>query len=339
MISSSLPLSADTKIDIVISSRNTLLTLRSAEGTTVVLGDGDLHDGSLSRYERRFTLAPSGDQTSAAAFTVSLYPASSYVQSFRTALPAMQLVALVCAIAGITASIVVFDRVQTRQLNAVSKLVDEFLPRSIQQRLIESSNHRDDGRLVAQHAVAGMRLRSCGDSASASDGSAFPAAAAGPAGAAVIRGASVATGAVPPAMGSPPNYSRALRRTLSDEGGIMSRLVTRTPPSSRSSFEGCTSAGLRKLARESTAAGAIAPLVDLHENVTVLFSDFVGFTKWSSGVSPEAVFSTLETYFALFDALALARALIVNGASFLYISDCTFLHVKCCRMRRYVIAE
>ena len=321
MISSSLPLlSADTAIDVVISSRNALLTLRSADGSAAVLGNGDLHDGSLSRYERRFTLAASGDNTSAAAFTVSLYPTSSYFRSFHTALPAILLAALVCAIAAIAASVFVLNCVLTRRLHAVSKLVDEFLPRSIQQRLIETSTHRDDGRLVAQETVATMRLRSTrgGDDAAAAaaargSGGASPtvlpsrrnsAAAAGASAAATAAMASAAAAgsdmspASSGAAGSLPaiRSGRVPRRSQSSSDGILSWLgaggssgrLSRTSRSSRTGLSQIslevsgsvsTGRGSPRLANEAApAVPAIvpSPMLDLHQDVSVLFSDFVG---------------------------------------------------------------
>ena len=45
-------------------------------------------------------------------------------------------------------------------------------------------------------------------------------------------------------------------------------------------------------------------LADNFDATSVLFSDFVGFTKWCATVQPAVVFATLEVYFSLFDALA-----------------------------------
>ena len=55
----------------------------------------------------------------------------------------------------------------------------------------------------------------------------------------------------------------------------------------------------------------VAPysITTCHKNSYILKFMIAGFTAWSSGVSPEVVFATLEIYFSLFDALALARAL------------------------------
>jgi len=50
-----------------------------------------------------------------------------------------------------------------------------------------------------------------------------------------------------------------------------------------------------------TKAGVIA---DAHSEVTVLFADIVGFTRYSSGVSPENLVSKLNQIFLCFDELA-----------------------------------
>lgn len=44
-------------------------------------------------------------------------------------------------------------------------------------------------------------------------------------------------------------------------------------------------------------------IADYYSMSTVLFSDVVGFTAWSSSVQPETVFQVLETMFGEFDAL------------------------------------
>jgi class 3 adenylate cyclase/type IV secretory pathway VirB2 component (pilin) len=72
-------------------------------------------------------------------------------------------------------------------------------------------------------------------------------------------------------------------------------------------FVGIEAAQTRAVRRRSSAlvdgcnSGAIA---DTFPAVTVLFSDVVGFTAWSSSVPPEAVFRMLGGMFAAFDALA-----------------------------------
>jgi hypothetical protein len=49
------------------------------------------------------------------------------------------------------------------------------------------------------------------------------------------------------------------------------------------------------------------PIADKFENVTVLFADLAGFTKWSSSREPEQVFELLETLYGAFDKIALRR--------------------------------
>jgi hypothetical protein len=49
------------------------------------------------------------------------------------------------------------------------------------------------------------------------------------------------------------------------------------------------------------------PIADKFENVTVLFADLAGFTKWSSSREPEQVFELLETLYGAFDTIALRR--------------------------------
>jgi class 3 adenylate cyclase len=49
------------------------------------------------------------------------------------------------------------------------------------------------------------------------------------------------------------------------------------------------------------------PIADKFEDVTVLFADLAGFTKWSSSREPEQVFELLETLYSAFDKLALRR--------------------------------
>ena len=46
------------------------------------------------------------------------------------------------------------------------------------------------------------------------------------------------------------------------------------------------------------------PIADFYPEATVLFSDIVSFTSWSSTVTPEKVFSLLECMFGTFDELA-----------------------------------
>jgi class 3 adenylate cyclase len=50
------------------------------------------------------------------------------------------------------------------------------------------------------------------------------------------------------------------------------------------------------------------PIADRFENTTIIFADIAGFTSWSSEREPEHVFELLETLYAAFDALALARS-------------------------------
>jgi hypothetical protein len=49
------------------------------------------------------------------------------------------------------------------------------------------------------------------------------------------------------------------------------------------------------------------PIADKFANVTVLFADLAGFTKWSSTREPEQVFELLETLYGAFDKLAIRR--------------------------------
>jgi hypothetical protein len=49
------------------------------------------------------------------------------------------------------------------------------------------------------------------------------------------------------------------------------------------------------------------PIADKFENVTVLFADLAGFTKWSSSREPEQVFELLETLYGAFDKIAWRR--------------------------------
>jgi class 3 adenylate cyclase len=49
------------------------------------------------------------------------------------------------------------------------------------------------------------------------------------------------------------------------------------------------------------------PIADKFEDVTVLFADLAGFTKWSSSREPEQVFELLETLYSAFDKIALRR--------------------------------
>jgi hypothetical protein len=51
----------------------------------------------------------------------------------------------------------------------------------------------------------------------------------------------------------------------------------------------------------------VKPIADKFENVTVLFADLAGFTKWSSSREPEQVFELLETLYGAFDKIALRR--------------------------------
>ena len=48
-------------------------------------------------------------------------------------------------------------------------------------------------------------------------------------------------------------------------------------------------------------------IADKFENVTVLFADLAGFTKWSSSREPEQVFELLEALYAAFDKIASRR--------------------------------
>ena len=48
-----------------------------------------------------------------------------------------------------------------------------------------------------------------------------------------------------------------------------------------------------------------SPLAKEYPKATILFSDLVGFTKWSSTRTPEPVFKLLETFYAAFDAIGM----------------------------------
>jgi len=49
------------------------------------------------------------------------------------------------------------------------------------------------------------------------------------------------------------------------------------------------------------------PIADLFPETTILFSDLVGFTAWSSMREPSQVFVLLETLFRAFDKVAKRR--------------------------------
>ena len=42
---------------------------------------------------------------------------------------------------------------------------------------------------------------------------------------------------------------------------------------------------------------------DIHDNVTILFADIVGFTSWSAGKLPEEIIEMLSSLFTRFDKL------------------------------------
>ena len=72
-------------------------------------------------------------------------------------------------------------------------------------------------------------------------------------------------------------------------------------------FVGIENAVARTVARRSSTLtlGDTGPCIaDTFPAVTVLFTDVVGFTAWSSSVPPEVVFRVLGALFASFDALA-----------------------------------
>ena len=48
-------------------------------------------------------------------------------------------------------------------------------------------------------------------------------------------------------------------------------------------------------------------IADFYPEATILFSDIVSFTSWSSTVPPEKVFEMLEVMFGTFDELARAN--------------------------------
>jgi hypothetical protein len=72
-------------------------------------------------------------------------------------------------------------------------------------------------------------------------------------------------------------------------------------------FVGLEAAQTRAVQRKSSVLADAQPggaIADTFPSVTVLFSDVVGFTQWSSGVPPDVVFRVLGSMFAEFDALA-----------------------------------
>jgi adenylate cyclase len=60
---------------------------------------------------------------------------------------------------------------------------------------------------------------------------------------------------------------------------------------------------------EVTADGFTEIIVDSYKDVTVLFADIVGFTKFSEGVSPEVLVHVLNEIFTRFDSIADNRGL------------------------------
>lgn len=73
------------------------------------------------------------------------------------------------------------------------------------------------------------------------------------------------------------------------------------------------------------------PIADLYPNVTILYSDIVGFTSWASEREPSQVFALLQTILCAFDKIAKKYGVLkvdTNGDCFVAVTGILDTHVK-----------
>ena len=171
--------------------------------------------------------------------------------------------------------------------DTASRLLDDVFPRNMRARVIESMARRPPstaGNSQVSHArLSQAQHRSSVAAVTIDDGACPPRSSTGS-----VRDAS-APWPLPPPLLFP---IQPLISTLSGSGALMAI----------QKFVGLE-AKLAEPARVRAASSLGRAVADRFPSVSIIFSDVVGFTAWSSSVAPEQVFAYLCALFGAFDKL------------------------------------
>ena len=312
-------------IAVIVNAFSGAVTFEINEKTSSFVGRGDLHEEKFNKYEASFpfdSLFESGGQRidindSYCPYTLNIYPSQTLRDSYESDRALLYTLAVGLLFAVTLIFFLVFNKVvEYRQRQVMQHalearaVVASLFPAGVREQLLEEQRdlNREKGKKEKEKKTVVDKLpasiQSSGPSSDSDD-----------------------------SEGDdddddrdefdndmdeikPPSFGRRPGRSL--VRGPSMRQMTKSRSVRRFGTQNQSSARIKSFLDESNRAAmekqesAIdievdKPIADLYPNTTILFSDLVGFTSWSSQRDPEQVFTLLQVLYKTFDAEAKKR--------------------------------
>jgi class 3 adenylate cyclase len=307
-----------------------------------LLGEGDMHDADYNKYGHRIkaNVVNKGvtvddddaeddyhgrdHRSRLITYELHMYPSPEFKSQYVTNRPAIYAAAVVLIFLFTAGLFLLYDYlVEGRQQRTArlarqrGNIVDSMFPAAFRERLYNSHNTNNNGNGSVKDAATNSVARRRSNAGSNVSSSINTAPESGVSGDASARATAVTGVPVGEKKLSLPRKMSV--RTMGGGKIALRNKIDMFMKGNRMSDNG-GGAGSDENNPMAPLVGGVGdePIADLYHNTSIMFSDIVGFTKWSSERSPNEVFHLLEQIFWEFDDIAARHNVFKLGT----IGDC-----------------
>lgn len=258
------------------------------------MGEGDLHDPNYDEYqeqvEARLLLEGDEDAGKFIIYTLTLYPSEEFEAQYKTKKPAVYASGAVLIFFFTAAIFLLYDHLVEDRQERTSRLarqsgniVEAMFPPAFRERLYKVHGNADQQRRLSQ------RSRRDSDSSRA--------------GVEEESSSATKTEIVGSSVNSVASSIYPIRRTSQIGTSVRKKVTLKSIDTFMKGLQS-TNQFDPQFSREEEGVLEGEPIAELFHNTSIMFSDIVGFTQWSSEHSPNEVFKLLEQIFWEFDEIA-----------------------------------
>ncbi|KAL7485159.1 hypothetical protein ACHAW6_010767 [Cyclotella cf. meneghiniana] len=290
-------------ICVLKSSIGQMYSYSVSGGEVTLLGEGDLHDPKFTEMGRTFNanLALTDETTGVVdnliTYSLSIYPSQEFEDQYITNRATIYTAGVVLIFVCTAGLFLLYDYlVENRQQRTArlakqtSTIVDSMFPAAFRERLYKSTNASAPGGTGRRTSINGPAPGAPRRRSSINSDGVHKAAAEFVAARRLSDGTQDtlrASNTTPAGIKPSRRFSTGTTKTLKQIDKFMKNVR-------------CLDQGLELQGED----GEDEPIAELFLDTSIMFSDIVGFTKWSSERSPHEVFKLLERLFWEFDDIA-----------------------------------